>query len=98
MSSSSYIHWEEEKIHNWNLKNRSLSSSVAKIYEDTKIGHQTHTELEPIITKTLFIQCIPDCESCDGYVVIAGSGSHYRCGCIHHELASGLVRVIKLEK
>jgi hypothetical protein len=86
MSSFSYIHWEEEKIHNWNLKNHSLPSSVAKVYEDTKIWHQTQTELEPTITKTLFFQCIPNCESCNGYVVIADSARCYKCGCIHHRI------------
>jgi hypothetical protein len=87
MISSSDIHWEGEKINHWNLKNRSLPSSIAKVYEDTKIGQHTHTELEPIITKTLFIQCIPDCESCDGYVVIVGTNRRYKCGCIHHTLS-----------
>jgi hypothetical protein len=84
--SSSDIHWEEEKINRWNLKNLSLPSSIAKIYEDTRIGRQTQTELQATIDKTLFIQCIPDCESCNGYVLIAGSGRKYKCGCIHHSL------------
>ena len=84
MISSSDIHWEGEKINRWNLKNRSLPSSIAKVYEDTKIGRQTQTETT--IDKTLFIHCIPDCESCNGYVVIADSGRRYICGCIHHTL------------
>jgi hypothetical protein len=84
--SSSDIHWEGEKINRWNLKNRSLPSSIAKVYEDTKIGRQTQTEPYPAIEKTLFIQCIPDCDSCNGYVVIAGIGRRYICGCIHHLL------------
>jgi hypothetical protein len=85
MISSSDIHWEEQKINRWNLKNRSLPSSIAKVYEDTKIGHQIHTELQTTIDKMLFIQCIPDCESCNGYVNI-GNSRHYKCGCIHHSL------------
>jgi hypothetical protein len=84
--SSSYIHWEEEKIHNWNLKNHSLPSSIAGVYEDTKIGRQTQTELQTTIDIKLFIQCIPDCKSCNGYVLIADSRRKYKCGCIHHSL------------
>jgi ribosomal protein S27AE len=84
--SSSDIHWEGEKINRWNLKNRSLPSSIAKVYEDTKIGRQTQTELQTTIDKKLFIQCIPDCESCNGYVMIADTGHRYICGCIHHTL------------
>ena len=85
--SSSDIHWEGEKINHWNLKNCSLPSSVAKVYEDTKIGHRTQTEPYPTIENTLFIQCIPDCDNCDGYVLIAASGRRYKCGCIHHSLS-----------
>jgi hypothetical protein len=83
---SSDIHWEEQKINRWNLKNRSLPSSIAKMYEDTKICRQTQTELQLTIDKTLFIQCIPDCESCNGYVVIDGTARRYMCACIHHTL------------
>jgi hypothetical protein len=86
MISSSDIHWEGEKINHWNLKNRSLPSSVAKVYEDTKIGHYSQNELQPTIDKTLFIQCIPDCENCDGYVVIVGANRRYKCSCIHNTL------------
>ena len=86
IQSSSDIHWEEEKIYHWNLKNRFLPSSIAKVYEDTKIGRHTQTEPYPTLEKTLFIQCIPDCDSCDGYVMIADSGHRYICGCIHHTL------------
>ena len=86
MISSSDIHWEGEKINRWNLKNHSLPSSIAKIYEDTRIGRQTQTEPQPTIDKTLFIQCIPDCESCNGYVMIADSNRRYKCGCIHHSI------------
>lgn len=43
--SSSDIHWEGEKINHWNLKNRAILSSIAKVYEDTKIGHYSQTEL-----------------------------------------------------
>jgi hypothetical protein len=81
MISSSDIHWEGEKINHWNLKNHSLPSSVAKVYEDTKIGHRTQTEPYPNLENTLFIQCIPDCESCDG------TNRRYKCGCIHHTLS-----------
>ncbi len=85
--SASNIHWEEEKINHWNLKNRSLPSSIAKVYEDTKVGRQTRTELHPTIDKTsLFIQCIPNCDSCNGYIEVADNGPRYRCGCIHHTL------------
>jgi hypothetical protein len=85
-SSYSYIHWEEEKIHNWNLKNRSLPSSIAKVYEDTKTGREKQYESQPAIAKTLFVQCIPNCETCNGYIVIANSGRTYKCGGIHHTL------------
>ena len=64
MISSSDIHWEGEKINRWNLKNHSIQSSIVKVCEDTKIGRQTQTELQTTIDKTLFIQCIPDCENC----------------------------------
>jgi hypothetical protein len=84
VTTASDIHWEDEKINRWNLKNHSLPSSIAKVYEDTKIGRQTQTETT--IDKTLFIQCIPDCESCNGYVLIADSSRRYKCGCIHHSL------------
>jgi hypothetical protein len=87
MISSSDIHWEGEKINRWNLKNHSLPSSITRVYEDTKIGHRIQTEPYPTIEKTLFIQCIPDCESCDGYVVIVGTNRRYKCGCIHHTLS-----------
>jgi hypothetical protein len=84
--SSSDIHWEDVKIHSWNNKNRSLPSSIAKVYEDTKIGHEKRYELQPAIAETLYIQCLPDCKSCNGYIVIANSGRSYKCSCIHHTL------------
>ena len=86
IQSSSDIYWEDEKITRWNLKNRPLPSSIARVYEDTKIGRHTQTEPQTTIDKTLFIQCIPYCESCNGYVLIADSGRKYKCGCIHHSL------------
>jgi hypothetical protein len=87
ITSSSDIRWEEQKINRWILKNHSLPSSVAKVYEDTKISHRTHAEPYPTIENTLFIQCIPDCDNCDGYVVIVGTNRRYKCGCIHHSLS-----------
>jgi hypothetical protein len=86
--SSSDIHWEDEKINRWNFKNHSLPSSIAKVYEDTKLGHQTQPESRPTIDKTLFVQCIPNCQSCDGYIVIVNSGRRYKCGCLHHSLSN----------
>jgi hypothetical protein len=85
-STYSHIHWEEEKIQNWNQKNHSLPASVSRVYEDTKLGRQTQIEPQPTINGTLLIQCIPDCDHCNGYVVIADSGHRYKCGCIHHTL------------
>jgi hypothetical protein len=82
--SSSDIHWEDEKINRWNIKNRSLPSPIAKVYEDTKTGHEKKYEPQPAIAETLFIQCIPDCKTCNGYIVIADSDRRYKCGCIHH--------------
>jgi hypothetical protein len=84
--SSSDIHWEDEKINRWNIKNRSLPSSIAKVYEDTKTGCEKQYETKPAIAETLFIQCIPDCKSCNGYIVIANSSRTYKCGCLHHTL------------
>ena len=85
--SSSDIHWEEEKINRWNSKNRSLPSSIAKVYEDTKAGRENQSEVQPVIAETLFIQCVPECKSCNGYIVIANNGRSYKCGCIHHTLS-----------
>ena len=78
------ITWELEKVDLWNDNGRFSDPALTTIYECTKIGHEKEQELQLTISKTLFIQCIPDCESCNGYVVITGSGRHYRCGCIHH--------------
>lgn len=78
------ITWELEKVDLWNDNGRFSDPALTTIYERTKIGHEKEQELQLTISKTLFIQCIPDCESCNGYVVITGSGRHYRCGCIHH--------------
>jgi hypothetical protein len=87
--SSSDIQWEDEKINRWNLKNRSLPSSIAKVYEDTETSRikQYESRPQPTIAETLFIQCIPNCESCNGFIVIADSGRRYKCGCLHHSLA-----------
>jgi hypothetical protein len=93
--SSSDIQWEDEKINRWNIKNRTLPTSIAKVYEDTKTGREKQYESrsQPAISETLFIQCIPDCESCNGYIVIADSGRRYKCGCVHHSLSySGSIR------
>jgi hypothetical protein len=86
-STYSHIHWEEEKIQNWNQKNRSLPASVSRVYEDTRLGSQTQIEHQSTMTRTLFIHCIPDCDHCNGYVLIADSGHRYKCSCIHHTLA-----------
>jgi hypothetical protein len=89
--SSTDIQWEDEKINRWNLKNRSLPSYIAKVYEDTRTGREKQYEPQPrpqpAIAETLFIQCIPNCESCNGYIVIADSGRRYKCGCVHHSLS-----------
>ena len=85
--SSSDIHWEEEKINRWNIKNRFLPSPNAKVYEDTKTGREKQYESQPVIAETLFIQCVPECKSCNGYIVIANNGRSYKCGCIHHTLS-----------
>ena len=92
-SSYSYIHWEEEKIQNWNQKNHSLPTSIARVYEDTKIGRQAQTELQPSIVETLFMECIPNCDICSGYIVIPDTGHRYKCGCIHHSLVDSVKRI-----
>jgi hypothetical protein len=87
ISSSSDVQWEDEKINRWNRKNDSLPSSIAKVYEDTRTGREKQYEHKPAIAETLFIQCMPDCNSCNGYIVIADSRRRYKCGCVHHSLS-----------